>query len=175
MYISRLVTSPDFQQDINQLRLDAARGDVEGAICDALGAALLNVPAVWIKGGEKAAKKFVLDILKGSSKAIKAPTNRNGLRNVMLKNGSKPFADAQAHHGLPWKYKDWFAEKGIDVNNSKYGAWVKGGGKGGHQSWSKAYDEAWNRFILRNPNATVEQIEAFYNSLRTNSKWGGGF
>ena len=124
-------------------------------------------------------KKFIGkeadDVASGVGKAITAPTNRNGLRSAMEKISPKPFAEAQAHHGLPWNYREWFAQRGLNVNDPKFGAWVKGGGNGGHQSWSKAYDNVWNKFITDNPNATAQQVEKFYNSIRTSSKWGGGF
>ena len=116
-------------------------------------------------------------LLRGATKAITAPTNRGGLRDALLKQGTKPFADAQVHHGLPWEFREWFASKGLNVNDSKYGAWVKGGGNGGHQSWSNAYSAEWQKFINNpsNRNATPAQIEDFYNSLRQDVRWGGGF
>lgn len=93
----------------------------------------------------------------------------------MEKISSKPFPDAQAHHGLPWNNREWFAERGLNVNDPKFGAWVKGGGNGRHQSWSKAYDNVWNKFITDNPTATAHEVEKFYNSIRPNKSWGGGF
>ena len=111
---------------------------------------------------------------KGGVKAITAPTNRNALKNAM---GDAPFDGAQAHHGLPWNYKNWFAGKGLNVNDPKYGALVKGGGNGGHQSWSKAYDKVWRDFINRDLDGKVnaKQIKQFYNSIRTDVRWKGGF
>jgi len=106
---------------------------------------------------------------------ITAPTNRSGLRNAMLKQGAKPFNDAQAHHGLPWEFRNWFAGKGLNVNNPNFGAWVKGGGNGGHQSWSKAYSNEWLKFMTRYPDASSVQISKFFNSIRTSMRWGGGF
>lgn len=55
-------------------------------------------------------KKNAYEIAEGVGKAIKAPTYSGGDRNAMLKIGPKPFEGAQAHHVLPWKFKDWFAE-----------------------------------------------------------------
>lgn len=104
--------------------------------------------------------------------AISAPTNRSNLRSAM---GDPPFAGAEAHHGLPWKNREWFAEKGMNVNDPKYGAWVRGGGNGGHQSWSKQYGNVWDDYILDNPSATKNQIENYYNSIRSDPKWDGGF
>lgn len=115
------------------------------------------------------------DAVRGVRNAIKAPTWQGGLKYAMNKIGPKPFADAQAHHMLPWKHKDWFASKGLNVNLPEFGAWVRGGGNGGHQSWSKAYDKVWEGFIEDNPNATSEQVIEFMNKVRQNPKWNGGF
>ena len=110
-------------------------------------------------------------------KAITAPTNRQALRIGMLRQSSPPSAlkNPQAHHGLPWENREWFAQRGINVNDPQYGAWVEGGGNGGHQSWSSAYSDVWSSYIERNEKATVSQVLDFYNSIRSNSRWGGGF
>lgn len=92
----------------------------------------------------------------------------------MKKLGDKPFDGAQAHHMLPWNYREWFASKGLDVNLPEFGAWVSGG-KGGHQSWLKAYDDVWKNIIGDNPNATAEQVIDFMDTIRKNPKWNGGF
>ena len=52
-------------------------------------------------------------------------------------------------------------------------SWVTGGGNGGHQSWSWAYNNAWNIFIKENPEATTIDILAFLETLRGNSTYGG--
>lgn len=111
----------------------------------------------------------------GTCNVIKVPTNRNELKNAMRKISSKPFASAQAHHGLPWKYREWFAKIGLNINDPKHGAWVKGGGNGGHQSWSKEYDNVWKEFIENNPNASANQVECYYYKIRSYKQWGGGF
>ena len=165
---------------------DGANGVISLCRGDELSVALsfgAMIPfAGWFSTGAKTALKYGdeavtvgKNIAEGVVKAIDTPTNRNGLRRAMEKISSKPFADAQAHHGLPWNYREWFAEKGLNVNDPKFGAWVKGGGNGGHQSWSKDYDKVWGKFIEENINATVEQIEKFYNTIRKNTQWGGGF
>lgn len=55
--------------------------------------------------------------------AVPVPKNRNGLRRAM---GEKPYDNALAHHGLPWKYREWFAKRGLDVNDPQFGSWVRG-------------------------------------------------
>ncbi len=85
------------------------------------------------------------------------PTWRGGLRNAM---GEPAFPGAQAHHDLPWKWKDWFWENGFNVNDPAYGRWV---GQG-HQSWSGAFNDAWEEFIGSNP--TRDQIIDFWKWIR---------
>jgi len=96
-------------------------------------------------------------------KPISAPTNRNGLRNAL---GEKPYAEAQAHHNLPWNFKEWFANRGLNVNDPQFGSWVKGGGNGGHQSWSKAFDNIWKNFINKNLDASASDVIDFYNAVK---------
>lgn len=93
----------------------------------------------------------------------------------MLKQGDIPFEGAQAHHTLPWKFREWFAERGLNVNSTEFGAWVRGGGDGGHQSWSKAYNDVWDNFITGNPNASYNEVLEFLDSIRHNDMWDGGF
>ena len=68
-----------------------------------------------------------------------------------------------------------YARKGLNVNDPQYGAWVKGGGNGGHQSWSLEYNRVWDNFIFENKNATASEVLNFLNSIRSDARWGGGF
>ena len=102
------------------------------------------------------------------------PRDRGGLRKAMLaeNGGQPPFAGAQAHHGLPWNFKKWFAEKDLNVNDTKHGDWVQGGGNGGHQSWSAAYNKIWKDFKSDFPDATQQQMLDFFNSIKDLEPWG---
>lgn len=76
---------------------------------------------------------------------------------------------------MPWYHREWFAQRGLNVNDTRFGTWVRGGGNGGHQSWSVAYNNVWSEFIGSNSNATSQQVIEFLNYVRTNPMWGGGF
>ena len=92
-------------------------------------------------------------------------TSRGALRNNMLKEGPPPGTDYQAHHGLPWANRDYFNGAGLDVNDPYFGRWVKGGGNGGHQSWSHRYGNIWNRYIENHPIPDPYDIIDFFNKL----------
>ncbi|HWE95558.1 MAG TPA: PKD domain-containing protein, partial [Tepidisphaeraceae bacterium] len=88
------------------------------------------------------------DVLRGA-----VPTNRNLLAENL---GAPParFTNPQAHHDLPWTFKDWFAAHGIDVNQAQYGRWVEGTPPGGdpanwrfHQGWTPRFNSDWSAFI----------------------------
>jgi RHS repeat-associated protein len=102
--------------------------------------------------------------------AIKPPTDRGGLRKAMEKAGIKPppgMKSPQAHHDLPWRFKDWFAaeRRGLNVNDPQFGRWVEGTPPGQHQVWTRAYEDAWTEWILKNQNATRQQVLDFLNQL----------
>ena len=60
----------------------------------------------------------------------------------------------QAHHVFPQKFESFFAESGININNPLFGAWVDAS----HQSWSAAYNRAWETFFKTVKSPTVQQI-----------------
>jgi hypothetical protein len=76
--------------------------------------------------------------------------------------------EPQAHHELPWKHRNFFARRGMNVNDVQYGRWVEGVQ---HRRWSKAYTDAWDTFVLDNPQANAEQILAHLAQLKS----GGAF
>ena len=103
--------------------------------------------------------------------AVLEPTYGGKLKENMKKAGNTKPADMenpQAHHGLPWKFKDWFAAHGLDVNQAEYGFWVE---REPHQHWSRDYNDMWGEFIEANPFATSEKIIQFMGQLMT----GGNF
>jgi hypothetical protein len=75
----------------------------------------------------------------------------NDLRTNMLKEGPAPGDQYQAHHGLPWAEVDYFDVAGLDVNDPRFGRWVKGGGNGNHQSWSRRYGNLWKKYRIAHP------------------------
>ena len=91
--------------------------------------------------------------------------SRGQLRKNMLKEGPAPGSNYQAHHGLPWEHKDYFGKAGLNVNDPKWGRWVKGGGNGGHQSWSKRYGNIWTTYKEAHPNPNADDIIDFFYKL----------
>ncbi len=87
------------------------------------------------------------------------------LKKNMLKEGAMPGEGYQAHHGLPWAYRDYFHEAGLDVNDANFGRWVKGGGNGGHQSWSYRYGQLWKSYIKFHPIPNSADIVNYFNKL----------
>ena len=90
---------------------------------------------------------------------------RGKLRSNMLKEGPAPGPNYQAHHGLPWKNRGYFSQAGLDVNDAKFGRWVLGGGKGGHQSWSYRYGALWDNYIARHPIPDAADIINYFGKL----------
>jgi hypothetical protein len=101
---------------------------------------------------------------------ITPPTNRGGLRQAM---GQPPagMTNPNAHHDLPWTMRDWFAQRGLNVNYPRFGRWVEGTPPGGHQRWSAEFDAEWRQFRLDNPGATADEVIAFMNRLRTDPRF----
>jgi hypothetical protein len=101
---------------------------------------------------------------------ITQPTNRGGLRQAM---GQPPagMTNPNAHHDLPWTFRDWFAQRGLNVNDPRFGRWVEGTPPGGHQRWSAAFDAEWRQFKDRFPNATADDVIAFMNRLRSDPRF----
>ena len=76
----------------------------------------------------------------------------------------------------PYEPENWFTQKGINIHDPKWGAWVQGGrGQGVHQSWSLDYNREWEKFILENGGASIADIERQLNIMRVDPRWGGGF
>jgi RHS repeat-associated protein len=99
-------------------------------------------------------------------KSIPPPINRQGLRNAMG-NPPENFVNPQAHHNLPWTFRDWFAGngRGLNVNDPAFSRWVEGTPPGRHQTWSNIYEQEWARFVSNNSNATRADVLNFLDKL----------
>lgn len=56
-------------------------------------------------------------------------------------------ATQQAHHDLPWRFREWFAAHKIDVNDAEYGRWVD---IDNHEAWhneNPKFNDVWENFI----------------------------
>jgi len=110
----------------------------------------------------------------GGNTPIQPPTNHDGLKNNMAKAGiTKPsnYVNPQVHHNLPWKFRKWFADLGINVNEARFGRWVEGTPPGTHQNWGRAYQDAWETFINQNPNASQNDVLAELQRLLASGKY----
>ena len=62
-----------------------------------------------------------------------------------------------AHHMLPWMFKDWFAAHGLDVNDPRFGAWVR---QAVHQAPGELshsrFNAAWEAFMQREVREGIE-------------------
>lgn len=70
--------------------------------------------------------------------------------------------DMQAHHIFPKKFRKYFEDRGLDIDNPHFGVWIE---NHWHLSKAKAYNEEWKKFKIDNPNATSEDIMNFANEL----------
>ena len=91
--------------------------------------------------------------------------NRGQLKKNMLSEEPAPGPEYQAHHGLPWKNRDYFDQASLNVNDAKFGRWVLGGGNGGHQSWSWRYGALWDKYIDLHPVPDAGDIVDYFNRL----------
>lgn len=112
---------------------------------------------------------FFYSIQRSIYSVISAPTNRSGLRNAM---GDPPsdMIKPQAHHNFPWKFRNWFSKRGINVNDPESGRWVEGS-PGPHQEWSGEYNDEWQKFIDKNPNASKMSILNFLRKLLSGGRF----
>jgi RHS repeat-associated protein len=108
----------------------------------------------------------------GRVPGIPPPTNRGGLRPAM---GQPPdgLRNPQAHHDLPWTYREWFAAegRGLNVNDPAHGRWVSGTPPGDHQRWSGQFEAEWRDFIGRFPDADRQSVLDFMNQLRIDPRF----
>jgi len=88
----------------------------------------------------------------------------NFKKNLTKKAGNPPsgMKDPQAHHVLPQKFEERFAElvDGINIHDPKYGSWVP---KEEHLSWSYEYNLKWENLLKDNPN--LNEILQFARQL----------
>lgn len=109
---------------------------------------------------------------------IPVPKHHGTLKNRMKRQGMNPPPNlankARAvHHDMPWHFRDWFAARGIDVNDTQFGRWVDNTKGAPHQRWSAAFDQEWASFIARESASgyTTQQIIDFMNQLKNSGKY----
>ncbi len=60
------------------------------------------------------------------------------------------------------KFANWFAEKGLNVHDPRFGSWVD---KASHTKWSYKYNKYWQEYISNHPNASAKQIIEYAKQL----------
>ena len=82
-------------------------------------------------------------ILIGPGGPVSPPWWRGQLAYRMKKLQPRPSALHQAHHDLPWEFKDVFAQSGINVNDTIYGRWAN---KTDHNRWHNSMEPDFNNY-----------------------------
>jgi RHS repeat-associated protein len=137
-------------------------------------AGLSNLIHMTATGGpdpaREMAEKEAASIAPNSLPPVTPPTNRGGLRQAM---GQPPpgMTNPNAHHDLPWTFRDWFARRGLNVNDPRFGRWVEGTPPGEHLRWSAEFEAEWRKFKDRFPSASAKDVIAFMNRLRTDPRF----
>ncbi len=141
--------------------IGCAIGLTGGAIAGKLlaGSALAKTGAV-IAGGKALLATAATGILTQADKVLqkvgsvyRTLTQSNFRYNLQQLTGSLG-KGMQAHHIFPQKFINEFARVGININNPLFGSWVGSN----HQSWSVAYNNAWQAFFKVYNNPTTQQI-----------------
>lgn len=104
-------------------------------------------------------------------------TSTYKLRSIWEKYTGKIFT-GEIHHGLPEEFKDWFLERGIDVNSGEFFFDLPKAlhrlkeGNGIHTNDSALgaeWNRIWERFIDEKPNASRQQIIDKLNKMAEDS------
>jgi hypothetical protein len=88
----------------------------------------------------------------GAARGYRALTYNNFRHNLGRYTGKVP-ANSQAHHVFPQKYRDIFLNKGINVNDPRFGVWWN---STDHLNNAYKYNMEWGKFLRTNP--TTMQI-----------------
>lgn len=131
-------------------------GSVFHLSCDGVGISYAGTPftgvtAFTLTGPDGTV--YVLDVTEtgchdGSGDSPPTPTSGQPDRWTATKG-------MQAHHIFPRKFEKYFAKRGIDINDPKYGVWMD---ERKHLSGANAYNKEWEAFFEKYSNATKEDI-----------------
>ena len=147
-----------------------ARPKAKPGVVDDAAAGAKNAGTTAAKGADDVAAGGATGIAPSRLPAISPPTNRRGLRQAMDSHPAD-MVNPNAHHDLPWTFRDWFAQRGLDVNDPRFGRWVEGNPPGTHQSWTNTFESEWRQFIERFPNATTDDVLRFMKQQRIDPRF----
>ena len=128
------------------------------------------IPASWGDNLGRFAARYGDEFLQ-SVRLVDNPTFRNLTygnfrENLSRFTGFMPTNDFEAHHILPNKFANRFERAGFigenSIHNPIFGTWVQ---KGDHQSWTRAYQDRWEKFFVDHTNPTMEQVLNFAKDL----------
>ena len=104
---------------------------------------------------------------------------RENRQRSIWKNFTGETASGEVHHGFPEQFKNWFAERDINVNNVAFyydlpeGIHRRSDENGIHTNNNPLgtnWNNAWQQFIDTNPNAT--KMDVFKQLLYMENKTG---
>ena len=76
--------------------------------------------------------------------------------NLKQLTGQSPPSSVHAHHVFPKALEDKFISAGLhNIHMPQYGAWWN---QAAHSANSLAYEQAWRKFLISNPNAGPVQL-----------------
>jgi hypothetical protein len=114
-------------------------------------------------------KDCVLKVLTTKAGPVKAPWRRAPLESNMKRAlGYGPPSDFRVHHDLVWAQREWFATRGIDVNDAAFGRYVH---KSDHARWhgndgrGGPFNKFWNDVIKQDALAE-EKLTRLGNSRK---------
>ena len=117
------------------------------------------IPLISVESGEAKgllqAEKVATASADASEVTYKAFTSNNFRENLTKITKETVDAEYDAHHVFPQRYREKFAEAGLNIDNPKYGAWWE---KTSHLKNAYQYNQNWSKFIFDHPNPTQEQI-----------------
>ena len=135
----------------------------ERLLCVAVGTVIGSVGGVFL--GQAAAPTTLVTALGGTGvasapqlvqqiePAFREFTQRNFRFNLQQLTGEIG-EGLQAHHVLPQKFEEFFTQVGLNIHNPIFGSWVDSS----HQSWSMAYNKAWEEFFRTIGSPSIQQI-----------------
>lgn len=102
------------------------------------------------------------------------------MRDIMENAGiSQPahLVNPEVHHDLPFRWRQWFVARGLDVNDPRHLRWVEGTQPGGHKLWTPQFEEEWLTFMNRElmdageSGYSKQTILDFMNEIRARPRY----
>lgn len=161
------IVDPSGAADLANAALQYRNGEYLGAALSAVG--LIPYAGDLVKAGRVGKDVNVIsstvDAFKAgkdlTTKSFRSFTARNFRENLVRLTGDNP-AGKDAHHLLPKAFAKQLGNKGINVNDPKYGRWVN---RQAHNKTAHRYNQDFRKYLSDNPNATEEQIVEYANTL----------